>query len=77
MNVIEDLVRADRDGDFLLCMVTIQNLCPLFLGCGSFNHQLYVSFYLEQLKNPKNPMHELQASLLHGDFVIKGKGGSS
>ena len=71
VNIIRILVRADREGDFPLHMKAIQDLCPVFLGCGSLNYQRYATFYFEQLKDLKNKMPELLLSFMKGIFVVK------
>ena len=76
IDMIKNLIKADREGDFLLHMKAIQDLCPIFMGCGSINYQRYATYYLEQLKNLQHKMPELYASFLKGDFVVKRKSGS-
>ena len=76
VNMIKSLVTADREGDFTLHMKAIQDLCPVFLGCGSLNYQRYATFYLEQLKDLKNKMPELLLSFMKEDFVVKRTEGS-
>ena len=76
VDMIKNLVRADREGDFPLHMKAMQDLCPVFLGCGSINYQRYGTFYLEQLKNLKFKMPELYQSFMKGDFVVRRTNGN-
>jgi len=71
MNVIKDLIRADRDGDFLLSIKSIQSLCPIFLGCDAIHYLRYGSFYVETLKSLQHEHPDLYSSFLKGDFVVK------
>ena len=38
MSRIQNLVRADRTGDFMLYIKTIRELLPIFLGCDGINY---------------------------------------
>ena len=38
VSIVKCFVAADRDGDFLLHVKKIGELCPMFLGAGSFNY---------------------------------------
>jgi hypothetical protein len=75
IGLIKKLIKADREGDFLLHMKAVEELCPVFMGCGSFNYLRYGTFYVEQLKSLNNCMPELYASFMGGDFVVKRKDG--
>jgi len=59
ITMIKNFVKADREGDFLLHIKSLQDLCPIFMGCGAINYQRYATYYLEQLKNLKFEMPEL------------------
>ena len=53
VGVIKNLVLADREGDFLLSVKSIQDLYPIFPGADAFHHLIYRSFYFETLKSLK------------------------
>ena len=71
INTIKNLVRADREGDFLLHIKTVEELLPIFLGGDSINYLRSGSFYLELFKNLKNTHKDLYFAFLRGDFVVK------
>lgn len=71
IEVIKNLVRADRDGDFLLSVKSIQQLCPIFLGADAIHYLRYASFFLKTLKSLKRDNPDLYSAFLRGDFVIK------
>ena len=71
VQVIKNLVRSDRDGDFLLGVRSIQQLCPIFLGLDGINYLRYASFYLELLKQLENTHPALYNEFLKGSHVIK------
>ena len=75
INSIKNLVRSDRDGDFLLAMKSIQELCPIFLGLDGINYLRYASFYLELLKQLKIKHPDLYQEFLKGNHVIKTRDG--
>ena len=71
VGVIKNLVLADREGDFLLSVKSIQDLCPIFLGADAIHYLRYGSFYLKTFKSLKYDHHKLYAAFMKGDFVIK------
>ena len=76
MSLIKNLIKADRDGDFLLHIKTMVDLCPVFQGCGSINYLRYGSFYVEILKQLKETHPEVYFEFLNGGFVVKRNVGS-
>ena len=77
VGVIKNLVLADREGDFLLSVKSIQDLCPIFLGADAIHYLRYGSFYLETLKSLKYDHPKFYAAFMKGDFVIKTSKGPS
>ena len=71
VGVIKNLVLADREGDFLLSVKSIQDLCPIFLGADAIHYLRYCSFYLETLKSLKYDHPQLYAAFMKGNLVIK------
>ena len=71
VQVIKNLVRSDRDGDFLLGVKSVQQLCPIFLGLDGINYLRYASFYLELLKQLEQNHPALYHEFLKGSHVIK------
>ena len=76
ISLIKDLIKADRNGDFLLHMQTVIDLCPVFGACGSTHYFRYGSFYAETLKQMKTVHPELYLEFMKGGFVIKRNKGS-
>ena len=71
VQAIKNLVRSDRDGDFLLGVKSVQQLCPIFLGLDGINYLRYASFYLELLKQLEQKHPALYSNFLKGDHVVK------
>ena len=71
VDILKKLIRADREGDFLLHVKTVGELLPLFTGGDGVHYIRCASFYHELLKNLKVKHPELDASFLQGDFVVK------
>ena len=72
----KNMVKADRQGDFLLHIKSIGDLLPIFLGCDGINYLRNGTFYWEQLKGLRHQHPELYESLLQGGFSMKTKAGS-
>ena len=68
---IKDLIKADRDGNFLLHIQTMISLCPVFGGCRAINYYRHGSFYVKTLKQMKTNQHEVYLEFLNGGFVVK------
>ena len=47
ISLLKNLVRADRNGEFLLHVKTVGELLPLFIGCDGINYVRYSTFYYE------------------------------
>ena len=76
MSRIQNLVRADRTGDFMLYIKTIRELLPIFLGCDGINYLRNGTFFWVLLKNLKHMHKDLYSSFSNGDFVVKTKSGT-
>ena len=45
------LLRAQRDGDFLLQQVSLEAMVPYFFAAGHMNYARYITWYLRNVKN--------------------------
>ena len=48
-NLLQDLICADRTGDWEKHLRTVEKLLPIFQQCDSINYLRYTSFYLEKI----------------------------
>ena len=71
MQTIKNLIRSDREGDFLLHIKTVGELCSIFTGGDGINYMRCASFYHEMLKGLQENHPELYSNFMKGDFVIK------
>ena len=69
--MVKNLVKVDREGDFLLHINTVDDLLPVFNGCDSVHYVRCASFYHEQLKSLNSKFPTLYAEFLKGSFVVK------
>ena len=76
IETIKNLVKADRDGDFLLHVKTVGDLCSIFTGGDGIHYMRCASFYHELLKGLKEKHPQLYGRFLQGDIVIKTKEGA-
>ena len=49
-NLLQDLICADRTGDWEKHLRTVEKLLPIFQQCDSINYLRYANFYLEKLR---------------------------
>ena len=73
---ITQLVRADREGDFLLHTKAVGDLNVIVTGGDGVHYQLCCSFYHELIKNVKNSHPDLYTHFMLGDFVVQTTAGS-
>ena len=64
---------ADRDGNWALHLLSIQELLPVFCVSGSINYQRqrYGSWYLEKMRKLPEEYPEIYKNYLDGKFVVK------
>ena len=73
---LQDLVCADRDGNWEKHLLSVQKLLPIFAECDSINYLRYASFYLEKMRKLEEEHPEIHAEFLKGNFVVKSNAGS-
>ena len=73
---ITQLVRADREGDFLLHTQAVGDLNVIVTGGDGVHYQLCCSFYHELIKNVKNSHPDLYTHFMQGDFIVQTTAGS-
>ena len=76
IGMVKCLIRADRDGDFLLHVSTVGNLLILLVGFDRLHYLRCGSFYYKTLKSLKTTHPYLYQRFLLGDFVAKTNSGS-
>ena len=50
VNILKNLISADKEGNWKGHLQAIQNMIPVFCRTGSVNYQLYFSLYLELMQ---------------------------
>ena len=75
IETVKNLVKSEREGDFLLYEKTVGEMCPIFTGGDGIQYIRCISFYHELLKNVKNKLPSLYNTFLVGHFVIKTAAG--
>ena len=68
---LTSLIAADRDGNWALHLLSIQELLPVFCVSGSINYQRYGSWYLEKMRKLPDEYPEIYKNFLDGKFVVK------
>ena len=76
ISLVKNLVRADRNCEFLLHVKNVGELLPLFIGCDGINYVRYSTFYYESLKNLSTKHPALYQQFILSDFVVKTNEGS-
>ena len=65
------LLRAQRDGDFLLQQVSLEEMMPYFFAAGHMNYARYITWYLRNVENlpttAKNDLMEGAHACRHSD----------
>ena len=72
---IKQLIRSDREANFLAHIDAVGKLCPIFTGADGVNYQRAASFYHELIKNCKTSHPELYKEFMQGNFVVKTSSG--
>ena len=70
-----DMVRADREGDWQLHLLTVQNVLPLFAVFDKVNYLRWCSVYIEDMRQLPHKAPEIWEAFMDGRFVVKRKGG--
>ncbi len=71
VDLLKDLVRADREGNWQLHLHTVQQLLPLFAVCDRVNYLRWCSVYLEDMRKLPETAPGVHASFCAGKFVVK------
>ena len=75
-NLLQDLICADRTGDWEKHLRTVEKLLPIFQQCGSISYLGYASFHLEKMRQLPDEFPEIYDHFKNGEFVVKGKPGT-
>ena len=73
---VENLVRADRDGDWALHLQAVQALLPIFAAFDSTNYLRWCSLYLEDMRKLPVTAPGVHQAFLAGKFAVKRTTGS-
>ena len=73
--VVKSLVKADRDGDFLLHVQAVGESLPIFASLDGLNYFHCAMFYYQTLKALPTTYPYLYKEFLLGNFVVKAKKG--
>ncbi|KAJ8039008.1 hypothetical protein HOLleu_16589 [Holothuria leucospilota] len=68
---VENLVRADRDGDWALHLQAVQALLPIFAAFDSTNYLRWCSLYLEDMYKLPDTAPGVYQAFIAGKFVVK------
>ena len=71
LDLVRDLIRADRQGDWQLRVNTLRKLQPLFQVMDHVNYFRWSSIYLEDILKLENDMPDLYDQFLKGRFSVK------
>lgn len=75
INLLKNLVHADREGDWELHVKTVESLLPIFHEFDCINYVRYGSWYLERVKKMEVENPYLYNKFIQGHFVVKDKEG--
>ena len=70
-SLMNDLIRADRCGDWHLHVKTVQKLLPIFHVMDRVNYARWSSIYLEDILTLEKNAPEVYAQFLNGRFTVK------
>jgi hypothetical protein len=71
VSLLKDLIRADREGNWVLHLHTVQRLLPLFAAFDCTNYLRWCSLYLEDMRKLPESASEVHIKFLAGKFVVK------
>ena len=75
-NLLQDLICADRTGDWEIHLRTVEKLLSIFQQCYTTNYLRYTSFYLEEMRQLPDEFPEIYDQFKNGEFVVIGKPGA-
>ena len=68
---VENLVRVDRDGNWILHLQAIQALLPIFAAFDSTNYLRWCSLYLEDMYKLPDTTPGVYQAFIDSKFVVK------
>ena len=71
VETIKNLIKSEREGDFLLYQKSVGDLLPIFIGGDGIQYVRCKSFYHELLKDLKTKHPPLYQKFMNGGFVVK------
>ena len=75
LTLLNNLIRADREGNWELHLQTVQDLLPLFAVMDATNYLRWCSIYLEDMRKLPSAAPEIHQRLMAGSFVVKRTAG--
>ena len=75
VETVKNLIKSEREGDFLLYQKTVGDLLPIFTGGDGIQYVRCTSFYHELLKDLKTKHPSLYQRFMKGGFVVKTSAG--
>ena len=71
INYLQNLIAADREGDWEGHLPAVQNLLPIFRECDIINYLRYASLYLEMIRKLPEEHPDIYKQFTDGCFVVK------
>lgn len=71
ISIVRDLIRADREGNWLLHLETMKKLQPIFQAMDRINYARWSSVYLEDMLMLPTQAPEVYEKFLEGRFAVK------
>lgn len=75
LTLLNNLIRADREGNWELHLQTVQDVLPLFAVMDATNYLRWCSIYLEDMRKLPSTAPEIHQRLMQGSFVVKRTAG--
>ena len=75
VNLLKNLISADREGNWKGHLQAIQDMIPVFCQTGSVNYQRYCSLYLEMMRRLPEEHPSIYKEFMEGKFVVKTSAG--
>ena len=71
VTLVENLIRSDREGNWALHILTVEELLPIFAAFDATNYLRWCSLYLEDMKRLPATAPDIHESFCEGKFVVK------
>ena len=75
INLLKQLITADREGDWNIHLCTVQELLSFFRTTNSINYLRYASWYLEKMRKLPEDHPKIYEKSIKGGFVVQTKPG--